>query len=622
MVSRRNYFTITVIMVVVFFLFQFINVALETWNEFEVNPYAEDGEELPGREEAYGMEQEDQDHQDKGEGERPERRKIVYIGNGEEGAGKVVSLWALYTKREAECFDSLNQYEAKKEKEAFLPEMVILDSAYIDWEQRQELDHLEKYMEEGSNLVFCNLPEPSVIKESRRLRELLGIREVRAEQTAVDGIHLYKGFLLGGETIYQTEDEEENEKRQDMELDFPWYILGTGTKAYMKGIPEDETVELEDRPGIIWRKSCDNEMTSYVFAVNGNYMEDITGLGLLSAMAAESRYYEIYPVVNAQNLVVTNYPGFALENEEEMQRLYAQSMKGVFRDIVWPDLVSIYQRNKLGLSCMLSPQFDYTDDNYPEEDQLIHYMKLLNEQSAEAGLSSVSVSDTPLGQKMAEDQAFMQEALPDYQFSSFYMEEVTQEDVDAVLGEDWLSHVRTVVTEYAGDNEILGFCSEDVTRQSILTDGFKHTYREDFRLKSVETALGYSSVGIDMTKVAYSGKGEDTWKDISHDLGWNLRYYWKPFQDFDGTTVSECDKRIRNFLSLDYSEERISNVINLQVSGLREPVWFLLRTKDEAIENMEGGSWQRLEDNIYLIKAESEKVSLEMVPDQYYYIFE
>ncbi len=622
MISHRNYFTITVIMAVVFFLFQFINVAVESWNNFEVNLYVEDKEELPGREDAYGMEQESQEYHKIERKEDLSRREIVYIGDEGEKVGNVVKAWAAYTKRGLILCESLQQYEGEREGKTFAPEMVILDSKNIDWEQSWELAYLEECLKEGSNLVLCNLPEASLIQKSRRLQEFLGIQEVRSQETTVDGVHLYRGFLLGGETIYQTEDEEENEKRQDMELTFPWYILGKGTKAYMKGIVEDETLELEEHPGIIWRKSFEDAPGCYLFAVNGGYMEDVTGLGLLSAMAAETKYYELYPVVNAQNMVVANYPGLAEENQENMERLYSQSMEGVFRDIVWPDLISIYQRNKLGLSCMIAPQFDYGDDNLPKEDMLVHYMKLLNEQRAEAGLSCVSISVTETGQKLSEDREFFQGVLPDYQFSSLYTGSLSQEETEAALGQEWLSEVRTIVTDYGEDREVIGFFSEDVTKQSVLTDGFKHTYREDFRLKSVETALGYSSVLIDMNQVAYSGDGEESWKDISYDFGWNIKYHWKPFQSFEGTTLSQSDKRIRNFLALDYWESRESNRITLEVSGLREPVWFLLRTKDEAIENMEGGTWQRLEENIYLLEVEEEKVSLVMKPDKYYYIYE
>ncbi len=622
MISRRNYFTITVIMAVVFFLFQFINVALETWNVFEINPYVIDKETLPGREDALGAGQEAAGRQNAQGTESSFQDNLVYIGNEAEAIGGVVRAWATYTRRELYTYGSLWQYEAEKEGGRPLPEMMILDTANMDWDQTQELDRLEEYVKEGINLVFCNLPDASIIEGNSRLQQFLGIREIRAAETTVAGIHLYKGFLFGGETIYQAQDEEENEKRQDMELTLPWYILGSGTKAYMKGIPEDETVQLEERPGIIWRRSFGKAQWGCLFAVNGGYMEDVTGLGLLSAMMTETKYYEIYPVINAQNMIVANYPGLSSENEEEMERLYGQPMEGVFRDIVWPDLISIYQQNKLGLSCMVAPQFDYQDDRFPEPKQLVHYMKLLNEQKAEAGLSCISVSDTPLDQKLSEDRRFMEEALPEYRFTSLYTGNMAQEEVDAVLQEEWLSAVRTVVTDYTGDNEIIGFASEDVTKQSILTDGFKYTYREDFRLRSVETALGYSSVLVDMNEVAYSGEGNETWKDISHDFKWNTKFYLKPFRNFAGTTASQCDERIRNFYTLKYTENRSGERIDLKVSDLRGPAWFILRTKDEEIVSMEGGSWQRLEDNIYLLTVENEMVSLNMKPDRYVYIFE
>ena len=619
MISRRNYFAITVIMAVVFFLFQFINVARDSWNNYEVNPYVKDREELPGREDAYGLGQESQDDYPVEETDKkPNRGEIVYIGDEAGKTGCVAKAWAVYTKRGFRAYGTLQQYETGKE-ETDTPEMILLDSGSIDWEQAEELARLETYLREGSNLVFCNLPEASLIGRNRRLRDFLGIQEVRSEETTVEGVHLYKGFLLGGETIYRTEDEEENEKRQDMELTFPWYIPGKGTKSYMKGIPEDKTVKLEERPGIIWRKSFTDMPNACLFAVNGSYMEDVTGIGLLSAMVAETKYYELYPVVNAQNMVVANYPGYAGENEQEMERLYSQSMETVFRDIIWPDLISVYQRNQLGLSCMIAPQFDYEDDNLPKQDIAVNYMKLLNEQRAEGGLSCISMSDTDIGRKLAEDRAFMQETLPDYRFTSLYAGNLAQGEIDAALREEWLSEVRTVVAAYSEGEEVIGFCSEDVTKQSALTDGLKHTYREDFRLKSVETALGYSSVLIDMDEVAYPGEGEDTWKDISVDFGWNIKNYWKPFRMFEGTTVSQCDERIRNFFALDYREERENNVIRLEVSGLRGPAWFILRTKGEAIENMEGGTWQKLEENVYLLEVESERVSLEMCPDKYLY---
>lgn len=36
----------------------------------------------------------------------------------------------------------------------------------------------------------------------------------------------------------------------------------------------------------------------------------------------------------------------------------------------------------------------------------------------------------------------------------------------------------------------------------------------------------------------------------------NTITYWEPFSNFAGTTVSECDSRIRRFLSLNYEDAK------------------------------------------------------------------
>ena len=53
MVSRRNFISIAAIMLVVFFMFQFTNVALEMWNNYDENKYTADVKQLAGRAETY-----------------------------------------------------------------------------------------------------------------------------------------------------------------------------------------------------------------------------------------------------------------------------------------------------------------------------------------------------------------------------------------------------------------------------------------------------------------------------------------------------------------------------------------------------------------------------------------
>jgi len=59
--------------------------------------------------------------------------------------------------------------------------------------------------------------------------------------------------------------------------------------------------------------------------VNDDFLTDVSGIGILSAMTAQISDYEIYPVVNAQNLVAADMSAFSSENEEKMQTISLNS---------------------------------------------------------------------------------------------------------------------------------------------------------------------------------------------------------------------------------------------------------------------------------------------------------
>ena len=606
MISRRNYFTITVIMFIVFFLFQFSNVALESWNHYEENSYIIDTEEIPGKSDAYQV------NADTGDFVNDGRETVVYIGEKEGSVGETVSLWVTYTKRNMETYLSLEEYElSRKENSAASPVMIAVDPKAVDWDGEEGCKLLESYINEGSHLIFCGLPEVSVVKENRLLREILGIQTIKAEEMTADYLYLKQGFLLGGEAFYPSDQMEKG-----MEFTFPWYAVTSDSEIYLNGVPKDTAmagviVEESEFPAVIWRKPFE---TASVFAINGSYIEDVAGLGILSAIASKMQLYEIYPVVNAQNLVYVNYPVLANENEDLMVERYSQPLKEFFQNVVWPDMVAVRRESGAAISCMLAPELDYEDSNEPDALQFQRYMKLLNEQSAETGLSGTCLSGTPVEKKLAKDHEFMQEALPDYRFTSFYADGLTDEEIWDVLGEEILGSVRTIVESCSEDKEVISYLSEYVTRQRAVSDGWEDSIRKRFRTQCLETALGYSCMMINMQSIVYPEQDDLYWTAASNTLRKNLQEYRIGKQGFENTTVSECDERIREFFALDFKEKREFNSIYLERNHDRESAWFILRTNHELIEKMEGGSWKKLEDDAYLLEVRQKNAVITLKP--------
>ena len=119
-------------------------------------------------------------------------------------------------------------------------------------------------------------------------------------------------------------------------------------------LPEESeaNVKNEDLPTLIWRNGMDN---GSVVAVVGDYLKDSSASGLLDGMLAEASRLtrSPYPIVNAQNLSMVDFPVFADENSGEIQRLYSQRTTGMVRDIMWPslDLYHGTERDENDLFC-------------------------------------------------------------------------------------------------------------------------------------------------------------------------------------------------------------------------------------------------------------------------------
>lgn len=604
MVSKRKFFSIATMMFVLFFLFQFSMVLRDSRNTYDVNSsLAEkkaDGENqwTPSDSNSTTVIGADS--------------SVVFVGNEDGDMGTAVSRWCTYAKRKLISCKSVRTYKSDDKN---LPEMMILESEkYADGDNLTTLETLEK---KGVIIVFGCLENVKNIQNNKALMKFLGIQKVVAEETHLAGVKLFEGLLLGGEVTYNTSKDKEEKKRQDLELNVPWYQVGSGTKTYMVGLLDEKTgknVENEDLPTIIWRNGIDY---GSVFAVVGDYMKGSTALGLLDGMRAEALQYTIYPIVNAQNLSMVNFPVFADENNTEMLKLYSQSVTGIARDIMWPALISVVEKSDMKMTCFIQPQADYTDDIEPKSGNLEFYLKQMKEQSAEAGISLEYQKLDKAEDKVTKDTEFFENEKINYRFGAAFAKEKDLKGILKDTDSGLLGDVGTLVCDYTENQPVVSYYSDSVTLQTVTSDGMNYAYSDDIRMRSIQTALGYTNVMLDMYDIFWPQEKTDRWEVMQKRFSSNLLTYWKNFRDFDSTTLSESNARIRTFLNLAYSQSREDNTITLQTSEAGS--WFILRTHGEEIDEIDGGSQTEIEADAYLICAEDTTVKIRLKEQELYY---
>lgn len=599
MVSRRKFFSIAIMMFVLLFLFQFSMVLRDRQNTYDVNsnlaPKQNDGKNVWKNEEL-----------DPAFVGTTDRRYVLFVGDSSSDMAEAVNRWCTYAKWDISKCSSMEKF---KENDKNLPGMLILESEKYALDDN--LKKIEELEQKGVIIVFGCLENAENIEKNQELQDFMGIYKIVSKKTELTGAKLFEGLLLGGEVVYETPEDKDERDRQDLQLNVPWYQVGSGTKTYMVGLldqsKQKETVENEELPTLIWRNGIRN---GSIFCVVGDYMKDSTALGLLDGMVAEASSYYIYPVVNAQNLSMINFPVFADENNEQMMELYSQSITGMARDIMWPSLISIVEKGGLKMTCFMQPQTNYEDGIEPTSKDLVFYLKQMKEQNAEAGLSLQYKNAESLRDKLNQDAEFFRKADSSYKYGAAYIEEKDLDTVKALMNTELMKNVSTLVCEYTEDEPVISYCTDSVTLQSVTSDGMNYTYSDDIRMRSIQSSLGYTNVILNMQKIFWPERKKDRWQIMQKRFSSNLLTYWKNFTGFDSTTLSESNTRTRTFLNLDFSETRTDDEITLKTS--ESGSWFILRTHGEEIEEIEGGTQKKLEDNVYLIQAQDTTVKIQV----------
>lgn len=602
MLSRRNLVMMLTMFGVVLVLFLSTAVLREYFNDYDVNHAAQEERmpPAPGASAADGQ-------------------QVVYAGAQDTALYEPVAEWAEYRKMALHeamdvqtGLDRAGQYDHQDV-------LLLLDGDALEQDTRQSAEALTAYVQDGGTVIFCSLPSYETIRSCEALRLLLGIQQLRSPSVEVLEYWLYQGFLLGSDVCYPY-DELQPPKNLDIENVLPWYDISAGTKTYMVGyLPAQEQQAMglnrEDLPAVVWRNSLGD---GCVFAVNGDFMRGESALGFLDAMVYESRSYALYAVVNAQNLCVTGFPDLTIENEDQMARMYVFNTQQLCRDVLWPSLVAASREGGWKLSAFVSLKQSAGSGKEPEMDDLISYLKYFNEEDAEACLALGRMDDPNLRLSVTQDRQALDAIGLNYAFSGAWLRSENAGQLPGLLQPDGTMEVfpsiRTVVSEPAPGQRVLSWLTGQMTRQSVTMDGYRYTYQDDLRLRSLQTALGYSNVQADIFRVLWLENSEDSWEKVSETLASVIATYWKPFAAFDKTTISESDRRVRLFLNqrVTSQESRLpqGRQISIQVENFAGDAWLMLRTHGETLQTMEGGTWTQIEEDAYLLHLTRENAAV------------
>ena len=598
MLSKRVYFTVSSLMMLVLFMFQFSGIIRKKYNNFDENKYAVSEKNDLNNNNVFTV------LTDEDKVVKSISGYIVYIGDINTKTGNTVYEWCNYTKRNLLVYKTVSQYHRYNEK---YPDAVLIDSDYVNIDS--DIDTFSLLTDYGINLVFCTLPSYSAISENQRFEQLCGISPHR-ESVNASGLKLYSGFLLGGEAWYTKENDPDG-KFQNMKLTMPWYNTSNATKTYMSAVVESEDgskIDNEDQPAVIWRKSHDH---AYVFCINGDYIKDISGIGILTAIMSESKDLDIYPVVDSQSVIVNNFPMFSFENDDTVEKYYLRNTSSLLENVIWPDISNLAESTGARFTFMAAPQINYSDNNLVSVREMDYFFRLFSEISSEAGLTTTRDDATSIDEKLTADAGIFSNYLSNYKFTSII---ARKDELENVLSSknSLIDDVNTIVTDSQdyGGTKLFSYVNDNVINVECPVTSDKYTYSDDFRQRCFQTALAYTNIEFNMTGVCNPDDEKELWNEEIKLKSTALTSYMKNSKMFTKCSISQADKRIREFMAADYSYKQNSSYVSLDITGAQDTARFIVRLRTGEVENVSGAVCTKVEKGVYLITAQSKHVEM------------
>ena len=597
MLSKRVYFTVSSLMMLVLLDSDYV-IIRKKYNNFDENKYAVSEKNDLNNNNVFTV------LTDEDKVVKSISGYIVYIGDINTKTGNTVYEWCNYTKRNLLVYKTVSQYHRYNEK---YPDAVLIDSDYVNIDS--DIDTFSLLTDYGINLVFCTLPSYSAISENQRFEQLCGISPHR-ESVNASGLKLYSGFLLGGEAWYTKENDPDG-KFQNMKLTMPWYNTSNATKTYMSAVVESEDgskIDNEDQPAVIWRKSHDH---AYVFCINGDYIKDISGIGILTAIMSESKDLDIYPVVDSQSVIVNNFPMFSFENDDAVEKYYLRNTSSLLENVIWPDISNLAESTGARFTFMAAPQINYSDNNFVSVREMDYFFRLFSEISSEAGLTTTRDDATSIDEKLTADAGIFSNYLSNYKFTSII---ARKDELENVLSSknSLIDDVNTIVTDSQdyGGTKLFSYVNDNVINVECPVTSDKYTYSDDFRQRCFQTALAYTNIEFNMTGVCNPDDEKELWNEEIKLKSTALTSYMKNSKMFTKCSISQADKRIREFMAADYSYKQNSSYVSLDITGAQDTARFIVRLRTGEVENVSGAVCTKVEKGVYLITAQSKHVEM------------
>lgn len=489
------------------------------------------------------------------------------------------------------------------------------------WDKINALPQIESYVQNGGTAAFMIHPEWEDGGTVPEVCQTMAGFQILGNAKAVLGLSMKTDFLIAGKGFSLDEDTQYNTSAVPV-------ALQNDTIRHMEAL--DGTPLLWEHP--YGQGKC--------ILYNGTVRDDKSNIGLLTAIISRCGAEGIYPVLGTKLFFIDDFP--APVPEGNFEKIYDElhvTTADFFRNIWWPFMrqcASDYDLKYTGLIIesygdQVKGPFEPTQGRQAR-DNLIVYGRELVEMGGELGLHGYNhqslapegYNQDELGYEPWESKADMVESLrelrryiksvyPDYEFVSY----VPPSDILSPEGHEAVKEAFPELKVYSSLFD--GLYAEkayyqDFTRNEDgtyeiprVTSGYDMSPEDMWESISVINYIGVFSHFVHPDELFYEESKDLTWAMMVEGFHSFLTEINDRFAWLRPVTDSECAASLADYLDMDYRVKRAQDKLTLNCWNHHYPLRFVLRSS-RAIAKIEGGSYQQIGDDAYLLETDKSEV--------------
>lgn len=458
------------------------------------------------------------------------------------------------------------------------------------------------------------------------LESPLGILDSSWGYSLLENIHIDKDFMVGGGRSFEVEDA----------YDSAWAVQldkqKTKVHAWIDNASETpliwETKYGEGKYVVVNIGLCEKVFRGF-YAAAYSLLDDVC----------------VYPVINASVFYLDDFPSQIPDGTNEyIYKDYGSSTRDFYVNVWWPDMMNHADKHGikytgLAITCY-DDNVDGTTPSEAEKGVFLNFGNMLLRQGGEIGYHGYNHQPLCMSEcdytgwydyKTWESEAAMESAfdslvdLCDELFPgvniSLY---VPPSNIMSEEGQNFLlntyPHIKTISGIYFPDGDFKFNCTQEfdvlpdgrvlqprVISGCNLTPFMKIALVSELNMHYFNSHFTHPDDALDPERGAELG-----WPKLSSLFGEYLDYLYTSAPSIRNYTGSEASAAVQRYVALTVKQERTDNQIVLNIGNFYDEGYFFVRFNEETFESVNGGELTHLTGNLYLLKAENAKVTINL----------